>query len=244
MAANLVNRYPRDVAHHLLNLSFAQYRTDRDTVTLERRLERDRELLARQQAAAGVDAGDVEEYRRMLEQADERRDARRGSRVDQALAALRPGDVLVIGRHGGRVAVLRQGHGRGGQQVLALTAKRELVQLRPRDFREPPVPAGSIELPRPFAPKSTGFRREVAESLRRARLRTPHPVAQEERAPRRDRRDSGRAQRLRAVAGIDRLERRSSGSNVASAGATTPWPASSTVCSGCSRLGATSRTGV
>jgi ATP-dependent RNA helicase HelY len=207
MAANLVNRYPREVAHHLLNLSFAQYRTDRDTVTLERRLERDRELLARQQAASGIAPGDVEEYRRMLEQADERRDARRGSRVDQALAALRPGDVLVIGRHGGRVAVLRQGHGRGGQQVLALTAKRELVQLRPRDFREPPTPAGSIELPRPFAPKSTGFRREVAESLRKARLRTPRPVAAEEGAPRRERRDGGRAQRLRAVAGIDRLEK-------------------------------------
>src|SRR5207248_1527485 len=116
MAANLVNRYPRDVAHHLLNLSFAQYRTDRDTVTLERRLERDRDLLARQRAATGVDPSDVEEYRRTLEQADEERHGKRGNRVNQALAALRPGDVLVIGRHGGRVAVLRQGHGRGGQQ--------------------------------------------------------------------------------------------------------------------------------
>ena len=35
MAANLVRRYPPDVAHHLLNLSFAQYRADSDVVRLE-----------------------------------------------------------------------------------------------------------------------------------------------------------------------------------------------------------------
>ena len=40
MAANLVRRYPPDVAHHLLNLSFAQYRADSDVVRLETQLER------------------------------------------------------------------------------------------------------------------------------------------------------------------------------------------------------------
>ena len=43
MAANLVRRYPADVAHHLLNLSFAQFQADRDIVSLERQLERSRE---------------------------------------------------------------------------------------------------------------------------------------------------------------------------------------------------------
>lgn len=40
MAANLVARYRPDTAHHLLNLSFAQYRTDTEVVRLERRLAR------------------------------------------------------------------------------------------------------------------------------------------------------------------------------------------------------------
>src|SRR5256885_13058868 len=44
MAANLVRRYPPDVAHHLLNLSFAQYGADKEIVRLERHLERSREL--------------------------------------------------------------------------------------------------------------------------------------------------------------------------------------------------------
>ena len=64
MAANLVARYPADEAHHLLNLSFAQYRADRDVVALERQLERNRELLARQREAAACERGDVAEYRR------------------------------------------------------------------------------------------------------------------------------------------------------------------------------------
>ena len=45
MAANLVRRYPPDVAHHLLNLSFAQYRADSDVVRLESYLDRSRQEL-------------------------------------------------------------------------------------------------------------------------------------------------------------------------------------------------------
>src|SRR6266704_1820026 len=47
MAANLVRRYSPETAHHLLNLSFAQFRADRDVVRLETQLERNAELLAR-----------------------------------------------------------------------------------------------------------------------------------------------------------------------------------------------------
>ena len=35
MAANLVRRYSAGTAHHLLNLSFAQFRADRDVVVLD-----------------------------------------------------------------------------------------------------------------------------------------------------------------------------------------------------------------
>ena len=45
MAVNLVRRYTPESAHHLLNLSFAQYRVDRDVVRLERQVERSRALM-------------------------------------------------------------------------------------------------------------------------------------------------------------------------------------------------------
>ena len=40
MAANLIRTYTSEEAHHLLNLSFAQYQADRDIVRLEARLDR------------------------------------------------------------------------------------------------------------------------------------------------------------------------------------------------------------
>ena len=56
MAANLVGTYTDEQAHHLLNLSFAQYQADRDVVRLEARLERVRANLAvaREQAREPV----------------------------------------------------------------------------------------------------------------------------------------------------------------------------------------------
>src|SRR3712207_1885680 len=78
MAANLVRRYPADVAHHLLNLSFAQYGADKEIVRLERHLERSAELLASHRQAAACDRGDIEEYPGVLRNRAERRQARRG----------------------------------------------------------------------------------------------------------------------------------------------------------------------
>ena len=47
MAANLIRTYTSEEAHHLLNLSFAQYQADRDIVRLEARLDRLRAKVVR-----------------------------------------------------------------------------------------------------------------------------------------------------------------------------------------------------
>jgi ATP-dependent RNA helicase HelY len=217
MTVNLVRRYSADDAHHLLNLSFAQYRTDRDVVSLERQLERSREQLARQLERARSDTGDVEEYRRLVTQLEA---ARRGrgaaSQVSAALERLRPGDVLWVGGRGGRVAVLAHDRRRGGlPRVLALTAGKALVRLGSDDFPAAPRPIGRIELPEPYAPRNPNFRRETAQRLRRAKVReherevapdtiaefeaavAAHPVAA----------DPAREARLRASASVERIER-------------------------------------
>ena len=163
----------RERAHHLLNLSFAQYQADRDVVRLEARLAR-REAGARRAAArrrepvrrhrgvppahgaGGSPSGDDPNQRD----------------IDAALARLRPGDVIVVrqGRHRDRVAVLAVAHRKGGLRVRGITPNRTQLLLGPGDFDEPPKPVGRLELPVPFTPNRQGFQREVAKQLERAKL--------------------------------------------------------------------------
>jgi ATP-dependent RNA helicase HelY len=171
MAANLVRRYPPDVAHHLLNLSFAQYGADKEIVRLERHLERSRELLATHRQAAHCERGDIDEYRGLLRNRAERRQAARGGSGGAAgFDALKPGDV--ISRRGGKAVVLQRTRGRGEEtKLLVLTADRGVVRLGPTDFAGPVRAIAAIELPRPFAPRSPAFRRSVAELLKGVRVR-------------------------------------------------------------------------
>jgi ATP-dependent RNA helicase HelY len=184
MAANLVRRYPPDVAHHLLNLSFAQYRADSDVVRLEAQLERTQQLLADTRRAAACTRGDIEEYRARLraEEAPGRdqpgEEPGRGrpaaaAQVTSALERVGPGDVLILpgGRSGGRVAVLSTARRRGGDlRLRAIRPDRRVLTLAPRDFPVPPRPVAHIELPTPYAPNNAGFQRHVASALMTARL--------------------------------------------------------------------------
>jgi ATP-dependent RNA helicase HelY len=219
MAANLVRRYTKFEAHHLLNLSFAQFHADRDVVALERQLDRTRDQLARQRAFLGDDADGVQEYREQAAEVENLRRNRGGSRrIAEAMEALRPGDVVVVRRRGGRVAVLNHEHRRGGgTRLVAVTPGRDVVRLGPQDFDAPPRRAATIDLPAPFAPRNPAFRRQAADRLRRAKLHddggrsrreerrlaeletalADHPLA----------RDPQREQKLRAAAALERFER-------------------------------------
>jgi ATP-dependent RNA helicase HelY len=170
MAANLVQRYPPQQARHLLNLSFAQFHADRDVVAVERDLERRREQLAKAEAEAVHPAGDVHEYRRLLAALDAARRAAHG-RSDRRFESLRPGDVVIVPKRGGKVVVLKQERGSGAnQRVLALTQGKSLVRLSPNDFRGQVRKIATIDLPRPYAPKSQAFQKSVAATLRRLKV--------------------------------------------------------------------------
>jgi ATP-dependent RNA helicase HelY len=175
MAANLVRRYPADTAHHLLNLSFAQYRADRDVVRLEAQLEKTEALLRTARADATCERGDVAEYRRLVGRVDDLGPAPAVARaeVSEALGRLRPGDVVLLtgGKSAGPVVVLATSSRRGGEvRLSALTADRRHLSLAARDFPAPPRLAGRVELPTPYAPRNPGFQRTVAHALSRARL--------------------------------------------------------------------------
>jgi ATP-dependent RNA helicase HelY len=177
MAANLVRTYPRDQAHHLLNLSFGQYQADRDVVRLEARLERRKEVLAGLLEMAESPFGDIDEYRRSHPRRERRPDASPREDVVASLARLKPGDVIMLrgGKHAGRAAVLTVAQRRGGGVRLRLiTPNRILVSLSEPDFDQPVQRVGEIDLPTPFAPNRQSYQREVARELDRVRPR-PQP---------------------------------------------------------------------
>ena len=171
MAANLVRRYPPDQAHHLLNLSFAQYQADRDIVKLETRLDHAVERLERARAQITCERGDALEYLELQQQL-QTRIANRPSRsrdVEAQLAKLRPGDVIRPpgGKHPTPAAVLSASWRRGGMQVRAINARRDRLTLTARDFDDPPERIGAVELPEPYQPNSAAFQKAIAAKLAR-----------------------------------------------------------------------------
>ena len=169
MAANLVRRYPAEQAHHLLNLSFAQFQADQAVVHLETRLANREAALVDLMAQATCERGDVTEYRRLV--GDDRPVAPSPRRaLDDSLGRLRPGDVIHLegGKSAGQVAVLSVARRSGGTvRLRVITAQRRVLNLGSADFDRRPEILARVALPTPFAPSNRTFQREVARALAR-----------------------------------------------------------------------------
>ncbi|MET0146979.1 MAG: DEAD/DEAH box helicase [Ilumatobacteraceae bacterium] len=210
MAANLVGAYTSEQAHHLLNLSFAQYQSDRDVVRIEARVERVRANLAvaRQQAVSAY--GDIWEYRRSL---DEVRARRRGrdDLVAVGLSRLRPGEIVHAskGRYRGPVAVVASAHRKGGMRLTTVTKRADLLLLTADDFDEVPRSIGTVRLPNVFSPNRLEYRRDVARLLGSAKLRPAGSPSGRRESPgaHRVESDPDLRQRMRAAGQTERLER-------------------------------------
>jgi ATP-dependent RNA helicase HelY len=175
MAANLIRRYDTERAHHLLNLSFAQYQGDRDVVRLESRLERLHRDLAELEIEAQSPFGDLDEYRRLRDaDAAERREERetRTGAMRGAIARLRPGAVIEVstGKHHGPVAVVATAHRKSGVRLTVVTKGAKSFHLHQDDFDRFPDPIGSVKIPQNFGPTQREFRERVARSLRKAEI--------------------------------------------------------------------------
>jgi ATP-dependent RNA helicase HelY len=178
MAVNLVRNYTREEAHHLLNSSFAQFLADRGVVTLERQLERDKAYLSGYREQMRCDLGDFAEYwglreeaERIRTQARTGRERARADAVRDALAGLRPGDVVFVpqARRRGLAVVLSNREGR----PTVLAQDRKYFRLSSRDFEEPPVSLTSIPLPRSGSARSARYRRDLAARLVAIDVRPP-----------------------------------------------------------------------
>jgi len=209
MAANLVSTYGDEEAHRLLNLSFAQFQSNRDVVRIEARLERQRTKLLRLRAEAESPFGDLEDYRRARRRVDERRDT---EEIEEAMAALGPGSVIRadLGRYRGPVAVVATARRKAGHRLTVITPAGDSHQMLAANLDGPPEPVGRIALPPQYAPGRREYRRDVGRRIKSAKL--------EPRSPDRGR-DEGRRgmhpveadpelkQRLQAAGRADRVER-------------------------------------
>ncbi|HYZ99937.1 MAG TPA: DEAD/DEAH box helicase [Acidimicrobiales bacterium] len=174
MAANLVRRYEPADAHHLLNLSLAQFQADRAVVRLEARIERQEERIERLEREAACERGDAAEYRQLRQaQAATPSAGPAGvastSQIEFALSRLMPGDAIDVG--GQPLAVLSTAHRKGGAvKVRALDRDGDRTTLGADDLDHPPTRLGRLDVPKPYAPNSRPFQRKLAAELRRARF--------------------------------------------------------------------------
>jgi ATP-dependent RNA helicase HelY len=177
MTINLVNRVGPEQAHRLLEQSFAQYQADRSVVSLVRGVERGKRMLDEVAAELGGNDAPILEYARLREQISqhERAQARasrlqRRQAVNDALAALRRGDIITIthGRRGGLAVVLEPARDGDDPRPLVLTENRWAGRISSADYSGGSAPVGSMTLPKRVEHRQPRVRRDLASALRSA----------------------------------------------------------------------------
>jgi len=177
MTINLVNRVGPELAHRLLEQSFAQYQADRSVVSLVRGVERGQQMLDEIAAEFGGNDAPILEYARLREQISQQERAQaRASRlqrrqaINDALTALRRGDIITIthGRRGGLAVVLEPARDSDDPRPLVLTENRWAGRISSADYAGASAPVGSMTLPKRVEHRQPRVRRDLASALRSA----------------------------------------------------------------------------
>ncbi len=170
MAANLIQTHSRQEAHHLLNLSFAQFQSGRDVVELQARITRRSKERDRLREQAKSPFGDIDEYRNAFEI---RPDARQ---IIEAIDALNPGDLILVPKSGRetKAAVIATAQRVNGTKLTLVASTKAVLQLQAGDFDSPPIKQGHIVLPESLAFTSPKFIKEVALRVMRTKPNKLH----------------------------------------------------------------------
>ena len=174
MTINLVSQLGPDQARQLLERSFAQFQADRSVVGLVRGVERGTRMLedlARE--LGGADAPMLEYARvRAAITARERAQSRasrleRRKSVNDALTALRRGDVITIGhgRRTGLAVVLEPARDDDDPRPLVLTEHRWAGRISSADYTGQSARLGTMTLPKRVEHRQPKVRRDVAAAL-------------------------------------------------------------------------------
>jgi ATP-dependent RNA helicase HelY len=176
MAVNLLSGFDLEQARETLEMSFAQFQSDRSVVGLARRARELEETVASYREAAVCERGDLDEYAEIRERItarektlSQRRSAGDRDRTLKSLRALRRGEVIALpgGRRQGYAVVLDVDREvLGGPQVEVLTTEGRARTLRPGDVPSPPAVIDTLRLPRPDRMGSAKVRKDTASALR------------------------------------------------------------------------------
>lgn len=185
MAVNLLRRPPPaapdrtrvDQAVALLERSFAQFQADGQSSGRAEELARNRAALDGYRKRLHSDHGDFGEYwaiRRELSLVEstgaKTRRERRTRLVTDAIAVLRPGDVITLpgGRRGTTrlAAVVTVSTAKSGTPLATVvTDDRRSSRVGPREFDRPPEPVGFIRLPDKGSHRQPAYRKAVQRLL-------------------------------------------------------------------------------
>jgi len=172
MAVNMVQRVGRDRARTLLELSFAQFQSDKSVVGLARQMARNTEAASELWQQAGCDLGDYEAYARLRQQisdleadAARRRKADRRAEATESVRALQRGDVIMVpaGRSSGWAVILgvTVESERDGPRPQVMTEDRHVRRLSMVDFPVPVEALGRVKIPRHFDARDAHSRRSL-----------------------------------------------------------------------------------
>jgi len=166
MAANLIQTHSRQEAHHLLNLSFAQFQSGRDVVEIQARIARRSKERDRLREQAKSSYGDIDEFRKVNQSEPD------ATQFEQALSVLRLGDMISLPRQGreSKAAVIATAKRASGTKITIVTANRAVLNLQAGDFDTPPQKVGYIKLPEQFPLTSPRFVKEVAQRVQRTKI--------------------------------------------------------------------------
>ncbi|TAN25085.1 MAG: DEAD/DEAH box helicase [Actinomycetota bacterium] len=183
MAANLVQGFTPETAHHLLNLSFAQYRSDAEIVHLEAELSKLNNQRMILESKASCELGSIARYLE-LTQAVRMGVANRmpvpkraGTSRDvlSTLEQLSPGDVLALESEDPsqmtRAAVAWTSRRKNGRIAVGLVDTMGFRHhFSGTDFSYPPESVARIPVKAPFDPHSQDFTDYLARSLKECDL--------------------------------------------------------------------------
>jgi ATP-dependent RNA helicase HelY len=185
MTANLVANYEEERAQELLRASFAAFQREDRKAESGERIEALEHQLAKEEAQARCERGDVEQYLAMVEASPP------SHRRDGIASLLGPGAVVDVdgGSRDGRYVVLKRLSSKnGGSRYLVLSTSGRVSTLGYRQIPDTSETVASIDLPRPFRPRDRSFVQETVRKLRkvpprksdrapRSRMAVEHPVA-------------------------------------------------------------------
>jgi len=176
MAVNLVGGVGHHAARELLETSFAQFQADRAVVGLATQVRKQEDAIEGYREAMQCHLGDFEEYSELRRRLTDRekelsRDGavRRRAAASQSLAALKPGDVIVVpaGRRPGVAVVIDPGLSEKDEpRPTVLMVDRTVKRLSVVDFPSPVAPVETLRIPKMFNPRSANARRDLAARLR------------------------------------------------------------------------------